>query len=129
MALTVLHALPNTPLIGIGVNFSFVERDPPRPVLELLNLSDARAIARAGWDSSEIAVARKLTGPLGMLQLSLVQGAEGVDIVLNFHADTPGPPEAASAAAQQAIDGRVVQLRDAALGFLREIYGLRLDEE
>ncbi len=129
MALTVLHDLPNTPLMGVGVNFSFVERDPPRPVLELFNLSDARAIARAGWDSPEVVVGRKLTGPPGTLQLSVCQGAEDVEIVLNFHADTPGPPEAACAAARQALDGRVVPLRDAALGFLRDIYGLRLDEE
>ena len=29
MAVTVLDDLPNTPLIGVGINFSFVERNPP----------------------------------------------------------------------------------------------------
>lgn len=129
MAVTVLEGLPDTPLIGVGVNFSFSESNPPRGVLDLFNLGDARAIARAGWETPEIKVTRKLTGPVGTMQLSIGQEADGVSIDFNFHTDTPGPTAAANEAARQAVAGRVVQLRDVALGFLHDIYQLQLEGE
>jgi hypothetical protein len=128
MAVTVLEDMPYTPLIGVGINFSFVERNPPQSMLELFNLGDGRSIARAGWETPETKVTRKLTGQRGTMQLLLGQDADGVGIDFNFHTDTPGTTVAANETARQAVAGRVVQLRDAALGFSRDIYNLQLEE-
>lgn len=128
MAGTALEDLPNTPLLGVGLNFSFVERDPPRGILDLFNLRDGRSIERAGWEIPETKITRRLTGPHGIMQLALGQGAEGIGIDFNFHTDTPGPVLEANATARRAVAGRVVELRDAALTFLRDIYDLHLEE-
>jgi hypothetical protein len=128
MAVTVLDDLPNTPLLGVGINFSFIERNPPPALLALFNLGDGRLIARAGWETSETKVTRKLTGPIGTMLLSLGQDADGVTLDFNFHTETPGTAAAATEAARAAVAGRVVQLRDAALGFVHDIYRLQLEE-
>jgi hypothetical protein len=128
MAVTVLDDLPNTPLMGVGINFSFIERNPPRTLLDLFNLDDGRPIARAGWETPESKLTRKLTGPHGTMQLSLGQDAEGITLDFNFHTETPGTTVAANAAARAAVAGRMVQLRDKALEFSRDIYRLQLEE-
>jgi hypothetical protein len=128
MAVTSLDDLPNTPLIGVGINFSFVEKDPPRGLVELFNLGDVRQIARAGWETRETKIIRKHVGPLGTMQVTLGQDAEGVGIDINFHTDTPGTTDAANKIAREAVVGRIVQLRNAALSFLHDIYKLRLEE-
>ncbi|MGA2705873.1 MAG: hypothetical protein ABSH35_32925 [Isosphaeraceae bacterium] len=128
MALTVLDDLPRTPLLGVGINFCFIERNPPAAMLQVFNHDDDRLIARAEWDNPETTVTRKLTGQHGTLNLSLGRKADGITIDFNFHTDTIGTIEQATAAARQAIDGRVVRLRDTALGFMRDIYHLQLEE-
>jgi hypothetical protein len=128
MAWTVLDDLPNTPLNGVGINFSFVERNPPQKLLELFNFGDDRPIERAGWEASEAKVSRKLTGQHGIMLLSLMQEPDGIAFEFNFHTDTPGTTAAANEAAKQAVTERVVKLRDAALDFSRDIYKLKLEE-
>jgi hypothetical protein len=129
MAVTVLDDLPNTPLIGVGTNFSFTEKAPSRGLLELFNLGDARQIARTGWETPETKVTRRLTGEPGTMLLTLGQDAEGVvNIDINFHTDTPGATKAANTTARKAVAGQVVKLRDAALSFLHNTYKLQLEE-
>ena len=128
MALTCLTDLPNTPLLGVGINFSFTEKEPPVSVLELFNLKDTRKIDRAEWGTPETKIVRKLTGKFGTMQLTLGQDAEGVNIDINFHKDALGATKAVNDSAKETISGRVVALRDAALQFLHDIYGLRLEE-
>lgn len=77
MAVTVMDDLPNTPLMGVGINFSFVERDPPPKLISLFNLEDGRLIERAQWEAPETKISRKLTGSLGTMLLTLSQDADG----------------------------------------------------
>lgn len=129
MAVTVLRDLPNTPLLGVGINFNFVERDPPRELLELFTLGDAAALIRAGLDTQETKLTRSLNSEHGVMMLTLSYDNESVSIEINFHTETPGSTTTANQTAMAAVDGRVVQLRDAALALLRDTYDLRLEEE
>jgi hypothetical protein len=128
MALTVLTELPNTPLMGVGVNFFFTEPNPPAQLLELFNLHDAPDIAREGWDAPELKLIRKLTGEHGTMNVSLGYNGAVVDVDINFHSGTTGNTAAANAAARAAVDGRIVRLKRAALDFLETIYHLRMEE-
>lgn len=128
MAVTVLRELPNTPLMGVGVNFSFTETNPSDALLELFNLQDASYIAREGWEAPEIKLSRKLTGEHGTMLLSLGYNGVAVDVDINFHSETPGNTVAANAAARAAVEGRILRLKGAALDFLSSIYHLRLEE-
>jgi hypothetical protein len=129
MAVTVLDDLPNTPLAGVGINFSFVEREPPPKLISLFNLEDGRFIERAEWEAPETKISRKLNGPLGTMLLTLTQDADGVTLDFNFHTDTSGvPTTAANAKARAALADRLVKLRETAVAFARDIYKLKMEE-
>jgi hypothetical protein len=128
MALTVLRDLPNTPLIGVGVNFSFAERNPPEGLLRLFNFADAPLIAQEGWEMPERRLIRKLTGEYRTMNLVLGYVGESVTVEVNFHTDTQGASPTVNAAAQAAIEGRTAQLKNIALTFLRNVYHLDLEE-
>jgi hypothetical protein len=128
MATAVLTALPNTPLAGVGINFVFVERNPPVEMVEIFNLRDAGAVARAQMDAPETKLVRKLVGEHGVMNFSLGYDTQAVTIEINYHTETPGPSAVANQTALAAVAGRVVTLRDAALRFLHDTYGLRLED-
>lgn len=128
MASTALRELPNTPLMGVGINFSFTERNPPPTLLELFNLADAGEIAHEGWEAPEIKLVRKLTGEHGMMLLTLGYDRDKVDIDINFHSETLGATLAANKVAQMAVSGRVLPLRESALSFLDNVYHLKIEE-
>jgi hypothetical protein len=127
MAVRTLGELPNTPLTGVGVNFSFIEPNSPEALLEFFNFADAPGIAREGWETPERKVIRKLTGEHGTMNLSLAYDGAAVAIEVNFHTEAAGATPAANAAARAAIEGRTAQLKEAALAFLDNIYHLQLE--
>ena len=94
MALAALTELPNTPLLGVGINFSFKEANPTNDLLKLFNVGDAGAIARRGWETPETTVVRKLTGKDGSLNLTLFHDGSSIAIDLNFDTISRGrrPP-------------------------------------
>ena len=53
MAHIVLDKLPETPLIGVGVNFAFVENNPGPELVELFNFRDDPALTEGGWGIQE----------------------------------------------------------------------------
>ena len=128
MASTALRELPNTPLMGVGINFSFTEQNPSPKLLELFNLADAGDIAHEGWEAPEIKLLRKLSGEHGTLHLTLGYDRDKVEIDINFHSETTGTSHSANEAAKVAVSGRVLPLRAAALGFLDSVYHLKIEE-
>ena len=128
MALAALTELPNTPLLGVGINFSFNEPEPRADLLKLFNVADSAAIERRGWEVPETGLVRKLTGKDGALNLTLVYDGSAVAIDLNFHTEIGGKTKAANEMACKAVKNRLIKLRDEALGFIGETYHLRLEE-
>ena len=128
MAVTVLDDLPNTPLMGVGVNFTFEEKRPPGEMLQLFNLNDARKISRANWETPETKIVRRLTSELGTMNLSLGYENGIVCIDINFHTEATGATPAVNKAAREAVFGRISGLRETAVKFLRDIYNLRFEE-
>ncbi len=127
MANIVLRALPNTPLMGVGINYSFVESEPNLRLVDLFNLGDSKAIAREEWTIPETKIWRKLTKEQETLNLSLAyDGALSIDV--NFHAETPGKTAVANKAALDALENRSVRLRDMTIDFLATVYELKLDK-
>jgi hypothetical protein len=47
IAVLAVSILSSTPLHGVGINFSFIEKEPGPPLLELFNFRDSGAIAKA----------------------------------------------------------------------------------
>jgi hypothetical protein len=127
MASTALRDLPNTPLSGVGINFSFNEQNPPVDLLKLFSIGDTSAIEKRGWEVPVTALVRKLTGDQGTLNLTLGYDGSAVTIDMNYHTETPGKTLDANAIARASVANRTKSLRDQAVELIGEIYNLRLE--
>lgn len=125
MAREVLRILPETPVHGVGINFSYREQLPPGHVLAVFSDGDEMELTQQGWAIVERKLTRKLTRGDDALGLTLTLNGEAVVFDFNFHTDTGGEIEAASRAVE---DRRILRLRDSAIDLLRETYHLKVED-
>jgi hypothetical protein len=124
MAHTVLGTLQDTPLMGVGVNFGFVEEQPHRDLVALFDSADSGDLEGDNWAIEERSLVRRIGKDGDTLILTLTLGGGKLDVELNFHTETTE-----NATAQAAVDHRVIRLRDAAVRLLDRTYNLQVDWE
>lgn len=122
-ASTILEALPETPIQGVGVNFAFREAAPAANLLNLFDFADNPRWAEAGWETGERKIVRQLTRDADTLNLTLTFNAGRLDIDCNFHT----VPDKNAAAVAAVAPERLVELRDKATHTIQELYGLELE--
>ncbi len=122
MAYAVLDKLRDTPLLAVGVNLAFVEENPSRELVRLFDFPDNQHIGEAGWDLQERRIARKIRRGNDTLNLTFVFDGQMLSIEFNYHTDTNS-----NQTAREAIQGRVLGLRDTAMQLLVNNYHLELD--
>jgi hypothetical protein len=81
----VITLLPHTPISAVGINFSFVQSDPPDQFLKLLSVDDANALADFGLviKSTQLNRAIEVNDATLNLQISL-EGAR-MHCLFNYH--------------------------------------------
>jgi len=122
IASRLLTALPNTPLVAVGINFGFHEQGAGDALLNMFNIPDGPQIQGAGWEVAERKVVRKLMHDGRTLNLSLVLQNGVVNFELNFHEDaTTGD------AARAVVQGHVLERYQEALEMLHQVYGVELE--
>jgi hypothetical protein len=124
MAHAVLDKLRDTPLLAVGVNFSFVEKTPSRHLIRMFEFPDNRDLVEAGCDLQERRIVRKMLQGPDTLNLTLLFDGKAVTAEFNYHTDTPN-----NVTAREAVHERTLRLRDAASGLLRQVYRLEVNEE
>ncbi len=130
MAVEALAELPNTPLLGVGINFSFIENEAAPELLELFNLKDSGRIEKAGSEVADTRLVRTMTTEFGVMNLLLGYDTQRVVIDINFHTDpNSGGTNAlkANIAAREAIEGKILKLKQGCIKFLENIYDLKLE--
>ena len=126
MARDMLVTLPDTPVHAIDINFGFREAHAPANVVAMFSEADSVQLSERGWATSERRAMRKMTQGGDTLLLTVTLTGEMVDFDFNFHTDTSGN----NAMAQQSMaEGRILRLRDIAMGLLRETYNLVIEDE
>lgn len=123
MAYTVLTKLQDTPLMGVGVNFAFVEDNPRADLVELFNFTDDSALADIGWVVKERRLVRQVRRDDDILNASLVFDGQSIAIEFNFHTETDE-----NSVALHAVHQRAIGLRDTALKLLNDVYKLQPSE-
>jgi hypothetical protein len=124
MALSMLRALPETPVQAVGINFGFREPAPPAHIIALFDEMDEADLEQQGWAIGERRLVRRLTRGGDSLALTMTYNGESVDFDFNYHTDTQ-----ANAVAQQAVEARrSLRLRDA-VDLLRQAYHLEIEGE
>jgi hypothetical protein len=122
MAHAVLNKLQDTPLLAVGVNFAFIEDAPHHELVRLFDFRDNAAIGNAGWDLQERRVVRRMLQESTTLNLTMVFDGQAVTIEFNYHTSTTKNDKA-----REAIHNRVLNLRDASLKLISDVY--HLEEE
>lgn len=122
MAHIILTELNDTPLIGVGMNFEFVENAPPKRVLDLFDIQDNVTLAENGWQIHERKFVRKIQHDDLTLNLSLTLKDAAVHFEFNFHTETND-----NAVALQAVTNKILTLRDTATQLLANTYNLQLE--
>jgi hypothetical protein len=126
-ARALLLTLRHTPMGAIGINFEFIESDPPTILVDLLRASDKSRLAGHDFVVQATELKRALLhGVHGLVHFTLKrqQDMPEVGIHLNFH-----KPVENSAAAAEHLDRRVLSCRDFAVSALRQLYELELEED
>jgi hypothetical protein len=124
MAHAVLDKLRDTPLLAVGVNFAFVEGNPGRPLVRLFDFADNGQLTEVGYDLQERRIVRGLIQGADTLNLTLLFDGQAVKAEFNYHTATTS-----NQTAREAVNRRVLRLRDAAIRLLGEVYHLELNEE
>jgi len=121
MAIRLVTTLIHTPMSGVGINLSFTEDITVGTLRELFVLPDLASINALGYTIQNTTVVRGLVLDGDIVNMS-VQAKEGkVTFDFNFHINVKNAEEVADK-----IRNRVVEKRDAAIAFMRDVYGLEL---
>ena len=122
MAIRAMEQLPDTPMIGIGCNFLFVEPAPTDAFLERFNFEDAADLGGLGWEAAERQIVRRLVRNGQTLNLKLIFAQQDVLFDFNFHHDVQTAAQGVDALRNQYID-----MKQSALQVLRETYEFQIE--
>ncbi len=120
MAHVVLSKLQDTPLIGVGVNFAFVEDAPGPDISGLFDSADINLLSDNDWATQDRHLVRRLQRGTDILNLTLGFSDGNVTFEFNFHTETTD-----NDAASKAVDKRVLNLKGVSIQLLNSVYKLQ----
>lgn len=123
LALQLADYLPHTPVTAYGINFLFTEDQIEEDLLNLIHPRDLAKIEQFGASFTNEQYTRRLM--LNGRTLNITIGLDGkrVTFDLNFHFDIQDLVEFKAGIAETSI----LELKQAAIQFITEIYGLELE--
>jgi hypothetical protein len=86
VALRIVDSLPHTPISAFGVNFTFIEDEPPSEAIAIFKLPDAPIIQ---YEIMQTEITRKLRLESSVLNLKHAFDQKTLRLDFNFHHDTP----------------------------------------
>lgn len=117
----VLELLGHTPIRALGINFGFIESDPPIEILRTFDLADAGVLADAGYQVRATDITRSIEIGSTILKLKISLSDEGtVRFHFNFTSQVANSQQAA-----ELLRGRVLDFRNRALDILSAVFNLQ----
>jgi hypothetical protein len=123
MAHIVLNTLRDTPLLGVGINYAFIELNPRRDIVEMFELADDPSFSDDNWRIKGRRIVRTLERGMDTLNLALGFDGQELTIEFNFHTETTD-----NEASREAVHNRAIRLRNDALRLLDQTYHLQLND-
>ncbi|MEX5219606.1 MAG: hypothetical protein NW701_17385 [Nitrospira sp.] len=118
-----LQLLTHTPVSALGINFGFIENDPPHDVLQVFDLSDSGILGDAGYEMQNISVTRQIVKESIMFILKMTYENGKVRFHFNFN-----HPIASAEEGVRLLQGRVLECRDIAMALLTTVFHLERQE-
>lgn len=118
-----LTLLNHTPVVGLGINFYFIEAEPDKYLLDLFDLKDKYYIAKQEKNLLKSRIFRSLDYEPWVLNLTIEFDGNAITTTINFHSDVNNASEAADKLNKSFID-----LKNKGLYLLENVYGLTWKE-
>ncbi|MES4785359.1 MAG: hypothetical protein C4294_05530 [Nitrospiraceae bacterium] len=118
-----LQLLSHTPVRALGINFGFIENDPPAEIVQTFDLADRGALSDAGYNVRSVEIVREIDIAPATLKLKMVFADDKVRFHFNFTHQITSAEEAATL-----LDGRVLNYRDRAVDILTRVFQLQRQE-
>lgn len=123
MARRLSTTLTHTPMAGLGINFGFTEDMDVGTLRTLFNLQDTNNVNSLGYTVQNTRLVRKLILDGNTLNIKVEDQGTKVSFDFNFHFEVKSAVEIADI-----IVGKTIEKKNVAIRFLREVYGLELEE-
>lgn len=126
IAIKMLSLLAHTPVNAFGVNFSFIEDDPPQSLLDLFQTKDSGPLVKFGGriNLTELKHSLRFEGDDGILNLKQSVKDGRVTIDFNFHYQAKSAEDAS-----KRLKGIVLRCKQRAYALLEQVHGLIVGEE
>lgn len=121
---TALELLGHTPIRALGVNFGFIESEPPVDMLKTFDLADAGALSDAGYQVRATDIIRSIDIDSTILKIKMSLRDDGA---VHFHFNFTNQV-ATSQQAADLLQGRVLDFRDKAIDILSAVFNLQAKE-
>lgn len=122
----ILRTLTHTPVAAVGINFDFVESDPPSSIRKLFNFEDRSAVAESGFIVKSNSIRRLLLHEATGTQINLTisrDESSNVTLNFNFHKEVASTENAA-----EYIENKMIEFKNQATTLLQSVYELELEE-
>lgn len=116
-----LELLGHTPIRALGINFGFIESDPPTEMLRTFDLADAGALSDAGYQVRATDITRSIDIDSTILKLKMSLSDEGT---VRFHFNFTSQV-ATSQQAAELLQGRVLDYRNKAHDIMSAVFNLQ----
>lgn len=122
VAIKLCNILSHTPIVAVGINFGFIEKQNKDGLLPLMNFSDSNDITDDGWTISNQSIKRKLVKNEYTINLSI-----SLDDNSDFHFDFNYNYKANNAVQVSAcLLNKVVVYKNQATSLLNELFNLQI---
>jgi hypothetical protein len=124
VAIKLCATLGHTPLVAVGVNFGFIEKENKDLLLPLMNFSDSNDITDSGWSISNQSIKRSLSkgGYFTNLNISLDENSD-FHFDFNYHYVTINATQVSDC-----LLGKVIDYKNQSITLLNELFNLEIQE-
>ena len=125
LALQLADYLPHTPVTGYGVNFLFTENEVSDDLIDMIRPRDLKEIEQFGGSLTSERYNRHLVLNERILNIIIIREGESVDFDFNFHFNIRD----LVAFKAGILETSILKLKQEAVKFITEVYGLELEGE
>jgi hypothetical protein len=125
-AMITLQELNDTPILGVGINFAFQEKRPPKELKTCFEFPDEATSRKAGWKSPIRRAVRHHEKGGKKLTFVATESPDGIHLDLNYHQESE--KTVGTDTVLKCLNEGIETYWDTSLDFLKRVYKVQLEE-
>jgi len=120
----ILTELNHTPLIGIGLNYNYIDKSPVSEQLSLLNIKDNNLYSDSGYEISSTSIKRKFIKNNNVININVIYDNANLKYNFNFHKDITNCVEGI-----EFIKDKSIEFKNESSNILNNFYNYNQEKE